>query len=204
MKKLITIFIFLLFVGGCTTQKHKTKEKTQTEIQQKEVKSIVAEVKSESNSVQLKTDSINQKTDIISNKSFEAIAQNLSLKNNGKCTNGGEIRFMKFIDSQGNKTEIPVNDNTELNFNSNSEVTKENIALKSSVQQLTTEKTEMQSKIDSLSEENEKLDFQLYANTVNSNTDAKQNSLSSYLWCILITLIVWECGQLYFKKQLKP
>lgn len=202
MKKLITIFTLLLFIFSCTTQKNKVKEKTQTEIQQKEVKSIVAEVKSESNSGQVKTDSTNQKTDIMSNKSFEAIAQNLSLKNNGKCLNGGEIRFMKFTDLQGNKTEIPVNDNTELSFNSNSEVTKENIALKSSVQQLKIEKIEMQSKIDSLSEQNEKMDFQLNANTVNSNNDVKQNSLSSYLWCILITLIVWECGQLYFKNLL--
>lgn len=71
--------------------------------------------------------------------------QNFILKSNGNCVENSPIPFVTITDNKGNKTEIPVNDNTELIFNhkkknenkqedpktESQQVTKENIKQKS-------------------------------------------------------------------------
>ena len=201
MKKLITIFLLLFIVTACTTQKHKTKDKTKTESQQKEVNSIASEVKTETAESKVKTDSVVNNTAFSSGKSSASVLQNLSLKNNGKCLDGGQIRFLKFTDAQGNMTEVPVNDNTDLDFSSTSELTKENASLKTENSKLTKEKTDLQTKYDA--EVKARKNLEKKQSTLQINTDAKseRSQLTAFLWCIVLTVVFWESGKFYIKKQ---
>lgn len=185
---------------ACTTQKHKTKVQTKTENQEKEVYSISADVLAETQTTSQKTDSTVQNTDLSTSKSFASIAQNLTLKNNGKCVDGGEIRFMKFTDSQGNITEVPVNDNTDLSFNSASELAEENQTLKIAFANLYTEKSDLETKLKAEIDENRNFQKSDKSASTNLEIDKKQNSLMSYVWCIILTILIWEIGKLYFKK----
>lgn len=201
MKKLITIFLLLFIVTACTTQKHKTKGKTKTESQGKEVNSISSEIKAETAEVKVKTDSVFNNTAFSSGKSSVSILQNLSLKNNGKCADGGEIRFLKFTDAQGNMTEVPVNDNTDLDFSSTSELTKENASLKTENSKLTKEKTDLQTKYDAEVEARKDLEKKQSALQINTDAQSERSQLTAFLWCIGLTVLFWEAGKFYFKKQ---
>ena len=201
MKKLITIFLLLFIVTACTTQKHKTKEKTKTETQEKEVNSISSEIKAETAEVKVKTDSVFNNTAFSSGKSSVSILQNLSLKNNGKCADGGEIRFLKFTDAQGNMTEVPVNDNTDLDFSSTSELTKENASLKTENSKLTKEKTDLQTKYDAEVKARKDLEKKQSALQINTDAKSERSQLTAFLWCIVLTVVFWEAGKFYIKKQ---
>lgn len=200
MKKLITIFLLLFIVTACTTQKHKSKEKTKNEFNEKEVYSTSADVLAETQTTSKKTDSTVQKTDLSSSKSFASIAQNLTLKNNGKCVDGGEIRFLKFTDAQGNMTEVPVNDNTDLSFNSAAELSAENQNLKTAFANLYAEKSDLETKLKAEIEENQNSQKSDSSASTIIETDKTQNSFMSYVWCIILTILIWEIGNLYFKK----
>lgn len=201
MKKLITIFLLLFVVAACTTQKHKNKEKTKTEHQEKEINSISSVVQSETKAVTTVSDSAVQKTDYNGHKSFGSIAQNLTLKSNGKCTEGGEIRFLKFTDSQGNMTEVPVNDNTDLSFNSAAELAEENITLKSDNSELKKENTDLETKLKTATDQNRKFEQSAKAATANTDTNSERSQLTAFLWCIGLTIMLWEAGRFYIKKQ---
>ena len=201
MKKLITIFLLLFIVTACTTQKHKTKEKTKTESQEKEVNSISSEITAETAEVKVKTDSVINNTAFSSGKSSVSILQNLSLKNNGKCVDGGEIRFLKFTDAQGNMTEVPVNDNTDLDFSSTSELTKENASLKTENSKLTKEKTDLQTKYDAEVKARKDLEKKQSALQINTESKSERSQLTAFPWCIVLTVVFWEAGRFYIKKQ---
>ncbi|WP_447951335.1 hypothetical protein [Chryseobacterium koreense] len=201
MKKLITIFLMLFIVTACNTQKHKAKEKTKTEMQEKEVNSIYSEVQTKAKAVVSVKDSTTQKTDFNSSNSFGSIAQNLTLKSNGKCTDGGEIRFLKFTDAQGNKTEVPVNDNTEVNFSTAAELTAENKNLKTAFANLYTEKSDLETKLKAVTDQNRKYERSDKSATSNTKTDSERSQLTAFMWCIVLTVVCWEAGKFYIKKQ---
>ncbi|KMQ70252.1 hypothetical protein [Chryseobacterium koreense] len=202
MKKLITILL-MLSLAACTTQKHKTKEKTKTEIEKKEINSISSEVSNETKSVVSIMDSTTQKTDYNSSKLFGSIAQNLTLKNNGKCADGGDIRFLKFTDAQGNKTEVPVNDNTEVNFNTAAELTAENKNLKTAFSNLYTEKSDIETKLKAAQNQIRKYQESEKSASTNIKTDIERSQLTAFMWCIVLTIVFWEAGKFLIKNRLK-
>ncbi|KMQ70304.1 hypothetical protein [Chryseobacterium koreense] len=203
MKKLITILLMLSLVAACTTQKHKTKEKTKTETQKNEVNSISSEVSNETKAVVSVMDSTTQKTDYNSSKLFGSIAQHLTLKNNGKCADGGDIRFLKFTDAQGNKTEVPVNDNTEVNFNTAAELTAENKNLKTALSSLSTEKSDIETKLTAAQNQIRKYQESEKSTSTNIKTDIERSQLTAFIWCIVLTIVFWEAGKLLIRNRFK-
>ena len=201
MKALISFVTIALLFVSCTVFKHKEKSKEKTEIVKMENTSISSEVKSEVKADVSVTDSTVQQTAFSISKTFGSIAQNFTLKNNGKCADGGEIRFLRITDAQGNQTEIPVNNNTDLSFNSESEITRENALLKSEISNLKTENTYLKQQIDAKSDQSNQQSESIKTTDVKIETDKKQNSLISYFWCVIISVILWESGKFFIKKQ---
>ncbi len=195
--------MLLSLVAACTTQKHKAKEKTKTEIDKKEINSISSEVSNETKAVVSIMDSTTKKTDYNSSKLFGSIAQNLTLKNNGKCADGGDIRFLKFTDAQGNKTEVPVNDNTEVNFNTAAELTAENKSLKTALLSLSTEKSDIETKLKAAQNQIRKYQESEKSVSTNIKTEVERSQLTAFMWCIVLTIVFWEAGKFLIKNRFK-
>ena len=205
MKALISFVTIALLFVSCTVFKHKEKSKEKTEIVKMENTSISSEVKSEVKADVSVTDSTVQQTAFSISKTFGSIAQNFTLKNNGKCADGGEIRFLRITDAQGNQTEIPVNNNTDLSFNSESEITRENASLKTENSKLTKEKTDLQTKYDAEVKARKDLEKKQSALQINTDSKSERSQLTAFLWCIVLTVVFWESGKFFIKKQfLKP
>lgn len=184
-------------------QKHKTKDKVeeQTELSTK------VELQTE-NQTQYKfagRDSTAFQSDLKAESSFLSSLQNLKLTNNGKCLDGGEIRFVRFTDAQGNKTEVPVNDNTELNYSSDSEILKEKTILKAEISKLKSENSDLKKEIKSSVAQNQEKSENNKTTDVKIETAKKQNSLMSYVWTAVLSILLFQIALFFIKKQfLKP
>lgn len=203
MKNLL-IILMCLMVASCATKRQKNKEKIKTEIQQKETGSSATSSVTEVMATTSKKDSTVQTIDQITNRSAAIFAQNLSLKNNGKCTDGGEIRFLKFTDAQGNQTEVPVNDNTDLDYSSSAELEKENSSLKSRIESLTSENRALKSQVAANSETNYSKQLSALQQALKKDAETERNSIMSYVWCGLLSIIGYVTAKFLIKTYFKP
>lgn len=192
MKKLTYFIILLFFVSGCVTNKHKMKEKQESNSLLETKNSLKSDEKLDVESNQIRKDSISIKSKYSIEKNELFAAQNFQLKNNGKCGDPGTLRNVEFTDVLGNKTSIPVNDNTELNFQNQSELKKEVESLKVENKQLTETITETQSKYEKAQSENNDLKQKLNTKTSNVNTKAESNSIWQFILCIVLSIVIWE------------
>lgn len=202
MRNLLLLFL-LLFIAGCTVNKHKNKEKNDTSIHNEVQSNEKSSVKE--NSVQNKkiSDSTTSNAKYNIDRSKTAVLQNFSLKNNGKCADPGSTRYVQFTDVLGNKTSIPVNDNTDLDFRSESEMKKEIESLKTELFNLKKENETLKKDKKSLTSKKaaQKSDIR----TKNSKTDIKteKHSFWNFILVGVLFIIVWETIKGIIKKYRK-
>lgn len=192
MKKLLLLFLLLLLVSGCGVTKQKQKEKSQTELEEIIKATENLDVKENTVSNKAVSDSTNSITNFTVDRSKAATLQNFSLKNNGRCTDPGTIRYLNFTDALGNKTSIPVNDNTDLNFNSESEFKKE-------IENLKIEVTNLKKENETLKKENQthiakevSQKTKIKAKTGKTNTETEKRSFWAFILVGVLSIIAWE------------
>lgn len=194
------MLLLLLFIGSCTVSKHKTKDKNDTSITNEVQSNEKSSVKENSVQQNNRSDSTASNANYNIDRSKTATLQNFSLKNNGKCADPGSTRFVQFTDVLGNKTSIPVNDNTDLNFGSESEIKKE-------VESLKTENVNLKKEIETLKKDKESLtvkevdqksNIRVKASKV--DTETENRSLWAFVLVGILSIIVWE----FIKKLIKP
>lgn len=197
MKKLF--IILLMLVCSCASHKTKTKqkEKDRSEMisQQKAEIHTTAQTSLQSNT----TDSGTQKMQFSADRYAASSLQDLQLTNNGKCAAGGEIRFVRFTDAQGNQAEIPVNDNTDLSFRSTNELEKQNATLSSEIAHLKQENRDLQYKVDQKEKQAGKTQVKASASATQSDTDAKTATWPLFLLCAVLSVVAWEILKKYSK-----
>ncbi|MCC2590374.1 hypothetical protein [Chryseobacterium sp. MFBS3-17] len=199
MKNLL-IALLLMFSASCATQKHKSKQANQSEAKKMETTSTDRRTDLETAQAVTRTDSAAQKTDLVRNMEVSSILQNLTLKNSGKCAEGGEIRFLKFTDAQGNTTEVPVNDNTELDFSAGAHLQKENIQLKAELQKSQNINEQLNARLQVADQQNRQNREEFSTSSKATDLDVERNSFMSYVWTVLIAVLLWEIGKFTIKK----
>lgn len=203
MKKLLFLLLLILLIGSCTVSKHKTKEKNDTSITNEIQNSETSSIKDKSIRQNNRSDSTASNANYNIDRSKTATLQNFSLKNNGKCTDPGSTRYVHFIDVLGNKTSIPVNDNTDLNFVSESEMKKE-------VESVKTENVNLKKEIETLKKDKQALTVKQAAQKSNirvkaSKTDVETEKYSfwSFILVGVLFIVVWETIKGIIKKYRK-
>lgn len=201
MKKLITILIILL-ISACTSSRQKSKEKqesfTETDFT-KETKTSVTELE---NSKQNSKDSASAKTNYTIVRDNLLASQNFQLKNNGKCADPGTIRNVEFTDAFGNRTTIPVNDNTELNFINETDLKNEIESLKLENNHLFETSLSTQRKYEDLENEYEVFKQNLKSKSVKTDTKTKRNTVWQFVLVAVLAVIVWETTKKLIKRYI--
>ncbi|PWN62322.1 hypothetical protein [Chryseobacterium oncorhynchi] len=199
MKKLLLLFVLLILVGGCGVTKHKQKGKTQTELEEGLKTIEKTDVKENITSQKRVSDSINSISNYAVDRSKAATLQNFSLKNNGRCTDPGTIRYLNFTDALGNKTSIPVNDNTDLNFNSETEFKKEIETLKIEITNLKKENETLKKENKTLTAKEVDKKSKINTKTSNTKTETEKRSFWAFILVGVLSIVVWEIIRRKFK-----
>lgn len=202
MKPILSIILMFGLIS-CATNKQKSKEAEKTEISVSEIESQLKTAENLTNLTNNQRDSAVSKTDIRASKEISSVLQNLTLKNSGKCLDGGEIRFLKISDSNGNITEVPVNDNTELNYSNSLVLEKENEVLKIENTTLKNENTNFQSRIYELENSQQNNRSKIDISNESSKLDVERNSFMSYVWTVIITILLTLVGRFLIKIAFK-
>lgn len=202
MKNLI-ILLSVLLIGSCTVSKQKKKDKNDTSITNEVQSNEKSSVKENSVQQNNRSDSTASNANYNIDRSKTATLQNFSLKNNGKCADPGSTRYVQFTDVLGNKTSIPVNDNTDLNFGSESEIKKE-------VESLKTENVNLKKEIETLKKDKQALTIKQATQISNirvkaSKTDVQteKHSFWSFILVGVLFIVVWETIKGIIKKYRK-
>ncbi len=199
MKTLISVFT-LLIVASCGISKEKSKQKELLE--QTTTLDFHTEMTRKENELKniSGTDSSSNKIGLNSLKSFLETSQNFTLKNNGKCSESGEIRFVNITDFHGNKTSIPVNDNTELNFGNETKLRYEISELKQEIVNLKSENNLLQKNSEELEALKKHQTFNSKSQTTNVDVKTKKSSFSNIILIVVLSIVGWELLKFYLKK----
>ncbi|QDP85181.1 hypothetical protein FNJ88_06240 [Chryseobacterium sp. SNU WT5] len=202
MKKLL-IILLLMMLYSCSIIKNKNKQKQLTELNsqtttQTELSNKNQEVENSSFS-----DSTVHKSQYNGAKSLFANSQNFNLTNNGKCSDPGAVRFVQVTDSHGNQTSIPVNDNTDLQFGSQSKLETENSTLKIENSSLIKENDSIKKDNETLQSTNINQSAELISKYLELDLKTKSSPLSAFIWMGVLSVIAWELLKFYFKKLIK-
>ncbi|MGD1319146.1 hypothetical protein [Chryseobacterium sp. 2R14A] len=203
MQKLILFFMLLIFVSGCVTRKHKIKDKQEF---YQEVENKTTWQKNENTFVEkkgMKKDSLytNNKYNLERNHLFTS--QSFQLKNNGKCGDPGVLRNIEFTDALGNRTSIPVNDNTELHFGNESFLKKEVESLKTEIFNLKKENEILKSYKVDLSTKKTAQKSTITERKGNTEVKTEKHSFWSFILVGLLSIILWETIKGIIKKYRK-
>lgn len=192
MKKIILLFLLIFLTNNCTVNKHKTKDKNDTSITNEVQITEKSSVKENSVQQHNRSDSTVSNANYNIDRSKIATLQNFSLKNNGKCAGPGSTRYVQFTDVLGNKTSIPVNDNTDLNFGSESEIKKE-------VESLKIENINLKKQIETLKKDKEALTAKQESQKSNikvkvSKTDVETEKYPFWSFIVVgvLSIVFWE------------
>lgn len=189
--KIFILILSMLMLFACNTR-HKVKDmeksKVQVEISNKVEKNNAVFQKEQENKLFL--DSTITQQLLNSNIFNENYLQNFILKSNGNCVENSPIRFVTITDNKGNKTEIPVNDNTELIFNHKKKNENKQEDSKTESQQVTKEDIKQKSELKSQEKEikNKKITTQNFS--VKKNTEVKTSRLPIWLTFILLAVFL--------------
>ena len=188
MKKIILslIVFFLFFTTSCTGR----KSATQKQIQDAEIENL--QKTHENTSVKNDVQKNNTSTTDFKGSKDEKISvnegiskQSISLKNTGNCAETTETRNVLIEDKNGNKMTIPVNDNSELNINSENEFRQENKELKTENKELKTENSEINAKYDSITKKNIVLENNLKFRNSLKEKETEKTGLAWYWWILI-------------------
>lgn len=198
MKNLLMLFLFLFI--GCTLSKHKTKAKNDTSITNEVHRSEKSSVKENTTQQKSLSDSTVFNANYNIDRIKTATLQNFSLKNNGRCADPGSIRIIQFTDVLGNKTSIPVNDNTDLSFGSESEINKEIEAYKTEVVKLKKENETLKQDKEALltTKTAQKSDIRVKA----SKMDVEKEIYPFWVFVVVgvLSIALWEIEKKLIKK----
>lgn len=203
MKKKILLFLILLGIASCGTRL-KTKNTTAQKQNVQTEKTHQSESQKEENNFE-KAEVSNAENSIVQidfEKNRQSILQNFTLKNNGKCIENSAIRFVSITDNRGNKTEIPVNDNTELHYSHQNDIQTENKALKAENERLKKEKSEIETTVTAL--QKEMYIEQQKQEKIQKTSDLKVKSHRPTFWLFIliavVAVIAWELIKINLKK----
>lgn len=189
MKELfvLTLSMFLLF--SCNTRhkvKHTEKTEAQTETNTKVEKYTEFSENQQENQQFLDSTRVNQflKTSYFG----ESNLLNFTLKSNGNQIENSPIRFVIITDNQGNKTEIPVNDNTELIFNNEKKNQRGNINSKIEENHIIKNDIEQKSVIESQEKRIKKEQLKTQNISARKDTEVKTERLSFWIPLIFIAV----------------
>ena len=192
MKKLLLLFLLLLIVGGCGVTKHKQKEKAQMELEEDLKTTEKTDVKENTSSQKSISDSTNSISNYAVDRSKASTLQNFSLKNNGRCQDPGTIRYINFTDALGNKTSIPVNDNTDLAFNSETEFKKVIETLKVEITNLKKENETLKKENKTRTAKDVSQKSKIKAKTSKTNTETEKHSFWAFILVGVLSVVLWE------------
>lgn len=202
MKKLL-IILLLMMLYSCSIMKNKNKQKQLTESNLQTTTQTDLSTKNQEMENSSFSDSTVHRSQYDGAKSLFANSQNFNLTNNGKCGDPGVVRFVQVTDSHGNQTSIPVNDNTDLQFGSESKLETENSNLKIENSSLVKENDSIKKDNETLQSTNINQSAELISKSLELDLKTKSSPLSAFIWFGVLLLIAWELLKFYFKK-LKP
>lgn len=203
MKNIILFILILLGLASCGTRQ-KTKN---TAVQEQKItteKTYQGEMQNLENSLEKAeiSNAENFITQLEFQKNTQHLLQNFTLKNNGKCLENSTIRFVSITDNKGNKTEIPVNDNTELTFSHQNDIKIENLALQAENNRLKKELSEKETSNKTL--KNELYSERQKVKQIQRKLDLEVQSNKPSFWLFIlvgvIAIIVWEIIKRNLKK----
>lgn len=201
MKKLLLIFL-LLFSVGCTVSKTKSKTKDKLEISEQTKISENTTVKSSTDVKNAVSDSSGSKSNYNIDRNHSSALQNFSLKNNGKCSDPGPTRYVQFTDALGNRSTIPVNDNTDLNFENITELKKEVESLQQENANLVKSNKTFKNQVDVSEKKISDQNKLIKSLSMKSDIHKDKNPFSLYALIIVCTVVVWELLKKLIKKYL--
>ncbi|MGC4130237.1 MAG: hypothetical protein QM564_11940 [Bergeyella sp.] len=188
MKKIISIFIIslMLFTTNCTGRKSVIQKQIQnSEIENLQKTNENASVKSEVQENNTSSTDFKSSTDEKVSLNEGLSKQSISLKNNGKCDETTETRNVLIEDKHGNKMTIPVNNNSELNINSESQFRQENKELKSEIDSLHKSNSQLALKYDSIAKRNSTIEnIQTLKNSIKGK-ETEKKGLQWYWWLLI-------------------
>lgn len=181
----------MLMLFACNTRhkvKYTEKSEAQTEMRHKEEKNT--DVFQEQQEVRQFLDSTKIYQSLQSNIFSENHLLNFTLKSNGNYIENSPIRFVTITDNKGNKTEIPVNDNTELIFNNKKKNENKQMDSKTENQQVVKESIEQKTELKVQEKEikNKKLNTQNLS--VKKNTEVKTSRPPIWLAFVFLTIFL--------------
>lgn len=200
MKKTLLIFTIFL-VSSCSIMKNKSKEKLMSSSVENTSITASTDLKIREREDIATKDSLVTKQDFKIEKSTIATSQKINLINNGRCADPGILRFVQITDLQGNKTEIPVNDNTDLQFGNDSKFDTEISDLKIENSALLRQNKSYEKDTDSLQSLNTNLNKELITKSMQLDLKTKSSPLSAFIWVVLLSIAAWEILKFYLKKQ---
>lgn len=185
--KYLLILLLLLSCGSRTKTKTTDKTKVETE-HDTNIKAIIGfENKA-------KTE---METEVTALQSI----QNLSLKNSGKCQDAGVVRFLSFTDKNGSKLEVPVDNNTELNFGNETNFKQENQILKSKNESLKSENINLSTRFKEVLNQNKTLTEKAKSSKKSNHVKADRTSWTTWLWFGISLILFLEFGKFIIKKK---
>lgn len=193
------LLILLLLLSCGTREKIKITDKAEAKIETTDKTKVETgeetEVKAK---IEVKDKAeIEEKTEI---KALQSI-QNLSLKNSGKCQEAGTVRFLSFTDKNGSKLEVPVDNNTELNFGNESNFKQENQTLKSENESLKTENTSLSTRFKEVLNQNKTLSENVKVLQKSNHVESQRTSWTTWLWFGISLIMFWEIGKFIIKRK---
>ena len=179
-------------IGSCTVNKNKTKDKNDTSITNEVQSSETSSIKDNSIRQNNRSDSTASNANYNIDRSKIATLQNFSLKNNGKCTDPGPTRYVHFTDVLGNKTSIPVNDNTDLNFGNKSQIKKEVESLKTENFNLKKENETLKKDKEAFTTKEEAQKSNIRVKASRTDVETEKYPFWSFIVVGVLSIVVWE------------
>lgn len=203
MKKLILFFLILLGLASCGTR-HKTKITDQNTRKIEAEKQHQVGVENLQNSSEKKEvfTSDNATSQFVLQQNTESLLQSFTLKSNGNCIENSAVRFVSITDAKGNKTDIPVNDNTELTFSHQNDIKTENLALQTENNRLKKELSEKETSNKTLKNELHSERQKVKQIQRKLDLEVQYNKPSFWLFILVgvIAIIAWELIKINLKK----
>lgn len=192
MKKIILLLTFSFLIAiNCTGRKSATQKQVQdAAIENLQKSNENTSVKNEVQENKTSTDDFKSSTNEKISVNEALSKQSISLKNTGKCAETTETRNVLIEDKNGNKMTIPVNDNSELNINSENEFRQENKELKTEIDLLKSEKSEINAKYDSIAKKNKILENNLKFRNSFKEKETEKKGLQWYWWILIGAVII--------------
>lgn len=193
-------YLLILLLLSCgTREKTKITDKAEAKIETTDKAKVESDEETEIKAkIEVKDKA---KTQIETEVTALQSIQNLSLKNSGKCIDGGVMRFLSFTDKNGSKLEVPVDNNTELNFGNESSFKQENQSLKTENETLKIENINLLTRFKEVLNQNKTLAEQTKSLQKSNHVQSDKTSWTTWIWFGISLILFWEVGKFIIKRK---